>query len=150
MRPSLNAIMLGIAECLAQRATCSKLAVGCVLTDKHGRIIGSGYNGVPRGIEHCIDVNCAGATAPKGADLCQAVHAEQNALLTCRDPEQIAVCYTTHAPCLRCTKMLLNTSCLSIIYANEAYEPAAKALWLSTKRSWQQRFAYTGSPRPIV
>ena len=150
MRPSLDTVMLDIAKCLAQRATCSKLAVGCVLTDKHGRIIGSGYNGVPRGIAHCIDKPCAGATAPKGEDLCQAVHAEQNALLTCRDPEQIATCYTTHAPCLRCTKMLLNTSCLSIIYANNDYETAAKDLWLSSKRSWQQLFAYTGTPRPTV
>jgi len=138
MRPSIDEIMIDVARCLALRATCAKLAVGCVLTDKHGRIVGSGYNGVPRGLTHCIDAPCAGYWAPKGADLCQAVHAEQNALLTCRDPEQVITCYTTHAPCLRCTKMLLNTNCKAIIYRDNDFETAAKALWVSAERSWLQ------------
>jgi len=138
MRPDLATVMLAIAACLAQRATCSKLAVGCVLVDRQGRIIGSGYNGVPRGMTHCTDVACAGFSAPKGSDTCIAVHAEQNALLVCRDPEQIETCYTTHAPCLRCTKMLLNTSCEAIVYTNAAFEAPAKALWLAGKRFWHQ------------
>jgi dCMP deaminase len=138
VRPSIDTVMLGVALCLAHRATCKKLAVGCVLTDKYGRIIGSGYNGVPRGMAHCIDTPCAGADAPKGADLCQAVHAEQNALLTCRDSEQIVTCYTTHAPCLRCTKMLLNTSCTTVIYHNNDVEIAAKKIWLASGRAWLQ------------
>jgi len=137
-RPSLDVIMLGIALCLAHRATCAKLAVGCVLTDRHGRIIGSGYNGNARNLGHCIDSPCAGANAPKGSDLCEAVHAEQNALLNCRDPELIDTCYTTHAPCLRCTKTLLNTGCISIIYHNDAFELPAKELWVSTGHEWKQ------------
>lgn len=130
--------MIEIALCLAQRATCVKLAVGCVLTDKHSRIIGSGYNGSPRGIEHCTSTACAGACAPAGSDLCIAVHAEQNALLVCCNPEQVITCYTTHAPCLRCTKMLLNTSCERIIYFNTDFEAPAKALWTSAGRRWTQ------------
>ena len=141
--------MLEIAGSLSQRATCSKLAVGCVLTDKYNRIIGSGYNGVPRGMQHCTESPCAGATAPAGADLCQGVHAEQNALLTCKDPEQIFACYTTHAPCLRCTKMLLNTSCFSLIYTQDAYETAAKALWTTAGRTWAQYGPELEAPRPI-
>ena len=137
-RPSLDEVMLGIALCLAHRGTCAKLQVGCVLADLHGRIIGSGYNGNARGMAHCIDAPCAGACAPKGSDLCEAVHAESNALLNCRDPELIDTCYTTHAPCLRCTKTLLNTGCKSIIYHNNAFEPAAKQLWVAAGRKWEQ------------
>jgi dCMP deaminase len=137
-RPSIDEVMIGVALCLSHRATCAKLAVGCVLTDRHGRIIGSGYNGVPRGMQHCIDTPCAGADAPKGADLCQAVHAEQNALLNCRDPEQIRTCYTTHAPCLRCTKMLLNTGCKTIIFHDGAFEEPARQLWNAANRGWMQ------------
>ena len=130
--------MLGVALCLARRATCAKLAVGCVLTDKHGRIIGSGYNGVPRGIQHCTDCACAGAAAPAGSDTCIAVHAEANALLNCKDPELIETCYCTYAPCLRCTKTLLNTSCKRIVYHEDKLEPAAKDLWLAVGREWLQ------------
>ena len=138
LRPSLDEVMLGIAMCLAHRGTCAKLQVGCVLTDRHGRIIGSGYNGNARGMDHCIEHPCAGACAPKGADLCEAVHAESNALLNCRDPELIETCYTSHAPCLRCTKTLLNTGCFRIVYHDIAYEAPAKELWESAGRIWEQ------------
>lgn len=138
MRPSLDKVMLGVALCLSYRATCAKLAVGCVLTDKYGRIIGSGYNGVPRGMKHCIDCACAGACAPAGSDLCIAIHAEQNALLSCRDPEQIETCYTTYAPCMRCAKTLLNTNCKRIVYHEDKVEAPAKELWLSAGRTWEQ------------
>jgi len=131
VRPSLGTTMLGIASLLAQRATCSKLKVGCVLVDASGRILATGYNGVPRGCPHCIDVPCAGANAPAGADLCEAVHAEQNALLQCRDVDKIHTCYVTHMPCMRCIKQLMNTSCQDIVYLDGTLEqPAARDLWL--------------------
>lgn len=141
-RPAIQEVMLEIANVLSYRATCSKLRVGCVLVDGFNRIIGSGYNGVPRGMLHCTEVPCEGATAPKGADLCQSVHAEQNALLVCRDPEQVATCYVTHAPCMRCTKLLLNTSCRSIVYHNgDQVERAAQQLWSNSGRSWRHYMA---------
>jgi dCMP deaminase len=130
-RPSLGTTMLGIASLLAQRATCSKLKVGCVLTDDQGRILGTGYNGVPRGCMHCTDVPCAGASAPAGADLCEAVHAEQNALLQCYAIERLETCYTTHIPCMRCIKQLMNTNCRHIVYLDGTHEQrAARDLWL--------------------
>jgi len=130
MRPPLATTMLGIAKLLARRATCSKLQVGCVLVDKAGRILATGYNGVPRGCPHCIDVPCAGANAPAGADLCEAVHAEQNALLQCKDVDKIDTCYVTYMPCMRCTKQLMNTSCRSIVYLDGTIaEAAAIELW---------------------
>ena len=138
MRQSLDTVMLGVALCLAHRATCAKLAVGCVLTDTNGRIIGSGYNGNARGLPHCIEHPCAGANAPKGADLCEAIHAESNALINCRNPEMIYTCYTTHAPCLRCTKTLLNTGCTRIIYHHFGFEIPAMQLWRSSGREWKQ------------
>lgn len=129
--------MLEVAQVLARRATCRKLHVGCVLTDARDRIIGTGYNGVPRDMVHCTDEPCAGVHAPKGADLCEAVHAEQNALLNCRDPQKIHHVYVTHAPCMRCTKLLLNTSAHIIIFLSDLdAEPQAKRLWLTSGRMW--------------
>jgi len=137
-RPSIDKVMLGVALCLAHRGTCSKLQVGCVLTDKYGRIVGSGYNGVPRGMPHCTSDPCLGASQPKGSDTCEAVHAEANALLVCRDPEAVDTCYTTHAPCLRCVKTLLNTSCTRIVFHEQAFEYNAKDLWVRSGRIWER------------
>ena len=137
-RASLDATMLGIAQLLALRATCTKLAVGCVLTDSRNRIIGSGYNGVPCGVAHCTEVPCAGNGTPSGSNSCIAVHAEMNALLSCADTRAIRTCYTNYAPCLQCAKTLLNTDCQRIVYLEDRYEVLAKDLWQSTGRRWEQ------------
>lgn len=137
-RPSLDETMLRIAELLALRATCPKLAVGCVLVDKRGRIIGAGYNGVPHGVPHCIDKFCAGAQAAAGSDLCIAVHAEQNAILQVPNVENIWTCYVTHPPCMACTKLLANTGCTRIVMSSIApFNRAAMHLWhTNPQRSW--------------
>ena len=126
IRPPLHECMLDVAKILARRATCAKLAVGCVLVDESGRVLGTGYNGVPYDFVHCTEVLCKGATMPAGSDTCEAVHAEQNALFGV-DPYRVYTCYTTHAPCLRCTKMLLNTSCELLVYEATPFEGAS--LW---------------------
>ena len=116
MRPSLDEVMMAIALVLSQRATCAKRKVGCVLVDSRGRILSTGYNGVPAGRPHCTESPCVGATQPAGSDTCQAVHAELNALLDCADVTKIHTCYVTTAPCNNCNKTLLNTACQRIVY----------------------------------
>lgn len=79
--------------------------------------------------------SCAGAQSPSGTNLdgCQAIHAEQNALLQCKDIYDIHTCYTTASPCVTCVKLLMNTSCQRIVFAEEYPQPAAKELWLSRR-----------------
>ena len=138
MRPTIQRTMMDIAKVLALRATCRKLRVGAVMVDEDYKILATGYNGVPHGMTHCTDTPCPGVHAPKGADLCEAVHAEQNALMQCRDVGKIYTIFVTHAPCMRCTKMLLNTECRFIFFADGTQEePGARALWQRSGRVWQ-------------
>lgn len=118
-RLSLDDTLMAVALVLAQRATCVKRQVGCVLTDKFGRILSTGYNGVARGLKHCTEKACPGAYDSAGSDSCQAIHAEVNALLACRDTELIDTCYTTVLPCNSCMKTLMNTSCGRIVYLED-------------------------------
>jgi dCMP deaminase len=139
MRPKIQETMLDIAYVLAQRATCRKLRVGCVIVDQHNKIIGTGYNGVPHHMVHCTDTPCAGVHAPKGSDLCEAVHAEQNALMQCANVQAIETIYITHAPCMRCTKLLLNTSCKTVVFLDATHlEEPAQRLWELSGRNWVQ------------
>lgn len=134
--------MLAIALVLATRGTCVKRQVGCVLTDSYNRIIGTGYNGVPMGYPHCTEDACPGANQSRGSDTCLGVHAESNALLNCRDVYKLFKCYTTLAPCLRCTKTLLNTTCTEIMFLDGSdVELAARSLWTSSGRIWTQASA---------
>jgi dCMP deaminase len=83
---------------------------------------------------------CPGASAPSGQslDTCQAIHAEQNALLQCRDVYTIWTAYVTASPCITCCKLLLNTSCERIVFIDNYPHPEAKAMWLSAGREWIQ------------
>jgi tRNA(Arg) A34 adenosine deaminase TadA len=65
----------------------------------------------------------------KGLDLCEAIHAEQNALLQCRDTKEIEVAYVTASPCVTCVKLFMNTGCKRIVFLEEYPHSAAKELW---------------------
>lgn len=127
---------MNVALALAKQSSCIRRHVGCVLTDKYHRIIGTGYNGTHRGASHCIDSPCAGAGLPSttGLELCEAIHAEQNALMMCHDVMQVDSCFVTVSPCLHCMKMLLNTTCREIYYL-QAYDEVAVEMWRLNKRS---------------
>ena len=80
---------------------------------------------------------CEGAAARSGTNLdaCEAIHAEQNALLTVADVFAIDTVYVTVTPCVSCTKLLLGTSARRIVAAG-AYPSSGEALWRSAGREW--------------
>ena len=87
MREPVDWYFLKMALLVAQRGTCARRKVGCILVNQKRHVIATGYNGNPAGQKHCIDYPCKGATAKSGRDLelCEAIHAEQNALLQCKN-----------------------------------------------------------------
>lgn len=113
MRPNIYKWAMEIALITATRATCPRRQVGCVLLDKYNRIIGLGYNGVPRGDVHCTltkDSLCFNCSK------CRAVHAEANALLQCADVMDIETVITTCFPCWGCMLLLKNTGMKRLVY----------------------------------
>lgn len=121
IRESKNQYFLKIATLVATRATCPRRAVGCVITNKHGHIKATGYNGVPKGFTHCTTTPCGGqdGTSRDGYDSCMATHAEQNALLQCNSSFDIDTIYCTTAPCITCAKLIGNTSCKQVVYSQK-------------------------------
>lgn len=134
MRPSKDETWLKVAAVVAERGTCARRRVGCVLVDLAGNVIATGYNGVARGMRHCIDVACSGVgfTSGQGLEKCEAIHAEQNALLQCKDVQAIHTCYVTVSPCIHCVKMLMNTGCRAIVFLSDYPDShAAMDLWIN-------------------
>jgi dCMP deaminase len=72
--------------------------------------------------------------AKSGSDLelCEAIHAEQNALLQCKNVYEINKVYCTVSPCIHCIKLLLNTSAKHIIFSEEYTNQEGKSLWMKT------------------
>ncbi|MCA1806448.1 MAG: hypothetical protein LC687_01080, partial [Actinobacteria bacterium] len=112
--------------------------VGCILVNKYDHVLSTGYNGPDAGATNCTDVPCEGATCPSGTGLtkCQAIHAEMNALLQCRDTQAIKTAFCTTQPCEICMGMLLNTSCERIVYVEDYAASHGEAIqrWKSRGR----------------
>lgn len=150
-RPDWATYWLMIARVVSMRATCARRRVGCVLTDRHQQVLATGYNGPASKLPHCIDQPCSGARLPSGTglDLCEAIHAEQNALLQHRGPvQEIENVYCTTSPCIHCTKLLLATSAKRV-YFLERYVNDGHSLWTAAGREWVHWNEKTGSRFPL-
>ena len=137
MRPSKDITFLNIAETLALRTTCVRRGVGCVLTNASGHILSTGYNGTAASLPHCNEGHCCqGHDLPPGQDSCEAIHAEMNALLQCTNVNEIDTVYVTLSPCVRCTKVLLNTSAKRIVFKDAHLGATGRELWERAGRTW--------------
>jgi len=132
-RISKDECYLKIAQVLAERSTCLDKQVGCVIINDKNEIITTGYNGAARGHEHCIDIGLCMKEVFNNIARCPSAHAEQNALIQCKVPEQIHTIYTTLSPCVACIKMIMNTPCKRIVFLEEHMHSEAKELW---KGAW--------------
>lgn len=116
MRPEWDSYFIKIATVVAERSTCDRAFVGCVLV-RDKRILTTGFNGSPSGQEHCdedghmmVDGHCV-----------RTIHAETNAVIQAAlhgISTRYATCYVTHLPCLNCTKVLINAGIDRIVYDN--------------------------------
>lgn len=137
-RPSFDEYFTDMAKLVSSRATCIRRKAGCVLVDVRGHVLATGYNGVGAGLPHCIDSPCPGSVAKSGRslDACQAIHAEQNALLQCRNVYEIHTAYVTASPCIHCVKLFENTSTERIVFAERyAHDSPARKEWLRSGAS---------------
>jgi dCMP deaminase len=111
-----------IARVVSKRSTCLRNKVGAVLV-RDNRILSTGYNGAPTGMEHCLDIGCIRneRNIPSGErhELCRAVHAEQNAIIQAAlhgVSTQGSTLYSTHQPCVLCAKMLINAGVKRVVF----------------------------------
>lgn len=117
-RPSVHETYMAVARVIAKRSTCVRRQVGCVLVDEQGQLVATGYNGVARGHIHCTDAPCPGASLASGhgLEICEAVHAEQNAIIQAR--HDFTTAYCTTLPCPSCMKLFVNTTCKYLYYGD--------------------------------
>jgi len=122
-RPSWDEYFLQMAGLVSQRATCLRRKVGAVLV-RDKKILATGYNGAPSGLEHCLDIGCLRQKLkiPSGErhELCRGLHAEQNALIQASlhgVSVRSGTLYITNQPCIICAKMLINAGIKDVVIA---------------------------------
>jgi dCMP deaminase len=125
MRQDWDTYFMTIAKTVATRSTCLRRQVGAVIV-RDRAILSTGYNGAPKGVQHCTDIGCMRkeCNVPSGEreELCRAVHAEQNAIAqAARHGSNInkAWIYCTLFPCITCAKLLINAGIKTICYQED-------------------------------
>lgn len=123
-RISWDEYFINIVNLIKERATCPRKKVGALIV-KNNKIISSGYNGSPKGMEHCLDVGCL----IKNNHCIRVMHAEQNALLQAGKEAEGANLYCTCLPCEICFKMCIQAKIKKIIYL-EDYNKQNLKYWI--------------------
>lgn len=133
-RPSWDDYFMAIAEQVSGRSTCLRRATGAVLV-KDKRILATGYNGVPKGLEHCEVTGCLreqmGIPSGSRHELCRGIHAEQNAVIQAAKhgiAMDGSIAYCTHQPCVLCAKILLNAGVVEIVFREAYPDPLSEQL----------------------
>lgn len=134
MRPDWDEYFINIAKVVATRATCLRRRYGAVIV-KNKIIISTGYCGAARGIRNCCDYGVCrredvGAKPGERYELCESVHAEQNAIITASPDRMIgATIYIVgigkdgfvvdSEPCLICRRFIINAQIVTVITAKK-------------------------------
>ncbi|MGI6307588.1 MAG: deoxycytidylate deaminase [Dethiobacteria bacterium] len=115
MRKDWDNYFIDIAFQVAERSTCPRRRVGAVIV-KDKRIKGTGYNGSPSGLAHCLDEGCLMVNN----HCIRTIHAEINALLECEPGERKgATIYVTDRPCAECAKCIINCGISRVVFARD-------------------------------
>ena len=139
-------LYLKLALEVAKEGTCPRAKVGAVLVHD-SRPISIGYNGSPRGTEHCNKIGCWYLTKGKRKHCLRAVHAELNAILNAAYvgiSTNGTTLYCTHKPCVDCLKTLINSGVRNVFYLNDYDDELADKL--VNHRVFQLKVKLNGKP----
>ncbi len=145
---------LDIAETVLERSTCLRRNFGAIIV-KNDQIISTGYNGAPRGRMNCCDAGQCGRdkmNVPKGQryELCRAVHAEANAIISASRAELIGsdiylACHDAKTdeidgdiePCMMCKRLIINAGISRVIVrqSKDEYKIIDVESWIDNDES---------------
>ena len=101
-----------IAKLAAQRGTCPRAQVGCVIVDSSNRIKATGYNSSHPGSPHCDETGCV----VRNDHCMRTIHAEVAAVLNLERVHNGLTAYITHQACVHCYKILTAAGVTQIVY----------------------------------
>lgn len=124
---------INILNTVKDRSSCLSRKVGAIIV-KDNRVVATGYNGSPCGIESCEDKGICrrrGSKSGSNLDICIAVHAEENAITQCAKYGiscENAKIYVTTKPCERCMKAIIQSGIKEVIYLDDYNSPLTDEL----------------------
>lgn len=119
---SWDEYFMGVALLSAQRSKDPSTQVGACIVDEEKRIVGTGYNGAPRGIDD-KDFPWSREGSFLETKYAYVCHAELNAILN-STKESLKGCtlYVALAPCNECAKAIVQSGIKKVVYLSDKYK----------------------------
>lgn len=99
---------IDLAKLVASWSKDPSTQVGAVIVDKDKRIVSTGFNGFPQGVDD--------EATDRDIKLLRTIHAEENALLFARRDVTGMTVYVTRPPCARCAAKLIQSGVSRVVY----------------------------------
>lgn len=106
---------LGVAKAWAGFSKDPASQVGCLITDKRGVTLSTGFNG------HVSGYSEEFLSWTRPAKYGTVLHAEKNAVIFAECSLRDSVAYVTHAPCNHCLAMLLQAGVVEIHFEQDGH-----------------------------
>lgn len=118
---SWDQYFMGVAKLSALRSKDPSTQVGACIINRDLRIVGIGYNGLPKGADDDVfPWNNEGDFLETKYPY--VVHAEANAILNATQSLKDSKIYVTLFPCNECTKLIIQSGITEIIYESDKYQ----------------------------
>ena len=114
---------MGIAKLSAMRSKDPNTQVGACIVTHDNRILSTGYNGTPNGIDD-KEFKWGREGAPLETKYLFVCHAEMNAILNFRGNKrefENAKIYVDLFPCNECVKLIIQSGIKEVIYLSDKY-----------------------------
>jgi dCMP deaminase len=126
-------LYLSLARDQAKKSKCLLRQVGAIIT-RNGRILATGYNGIPFEILPCSNSSpCMnGRTSQSGGNTCNrgciGLCAEQFAIIDAAKKGMDlngATVYCTHSPCIKCAMIMILVGIAEVVYEEKYPDDSA-------------------------
>jgi len=127
-RPDWDDYFLIICEAVSSRSHDENTQNGSVIVDQYRRIVSTGYNGFPAGVDdefwphereakvHIPFVDGSKSTMYVVDKYMPMTHAESNAIVSARTDLQGCTIYTPLFPCHECSKLIITAGIKRVVY----------------------------------
>jgi len=126
--------MMELAALVASWSKDPSTRVGAVIVDPFNRVVGTGYNGLPRGVEDTVE-----RLSNRSLKYAMIVHSEVNAVLNSLHEPRGCALFVTKFPCNECCKVIIQAG-IRTVYA----PPETDERWLEASRISMMMLAEAG------
>ena len=129
---SKEELFMSMSQMVSRRSRDPCTGVGAVIVKNDEKVVGVGYNGMPRGFPNEKGHWGKSSENPLDNKYLYVVHAEAYAIINSSETEGCTM-YTTLFPCNECSKVIVSNKIKTIVYGNKSNNHKYKDSYIASE-----------------